>query len=194
MNRTNRRSIRLKDYDYSQAGYYFVTICTQKHVCLFGDVLDGQMVLNEVGQYVQGCWQEIPNHFPHVKLDNYCIMPNHIHGIIIIVGPVDDNEIHVGAKNFSPLRRSIPECTSKSFSRQHSMPLGPSKTIGSIVRGFKIGVTKWMRQHHPGQILWQRNYYEHIIRDERDYNRICKYIETIPLKCEQDSLNPVFGE
>ena len=135
-------------------------------------------------------------------------MPNHIHGIIIIVGPVDDNEIHVGAKNFSPLRRTIPENTSrrispprsmvegasKSISPHSPMPLGTSKTIGSMVRGFKIGVTKLMRQHYPGQILWQRNFYEHIIRDERDYNRICKYIETNPLKWEQDSLNPVFGE
>ncbi|MBF0234075.1 MAG: hypothetical protein HQK65_13715 [Desulfamplus sp.] len=160
-----RRSIRLKGYDYSRAGAYFVTICVQDRECLFGKIVDGKMILNDTGKMVETCWLEIPEHFLHVKLDVFCIMPNHIHGVLIIIETV-------GAKNILPL--------------QH----GTSKTIGSIVRGFKIGVTKWVRQQAPNQKVWQRNYYEHIIRDENDYNRIYDYIQNNPLKWELDSLYP----
>ncbi len=165
MKRHSRRSIRLKGYDYSAPGAYFVTVCTQNRECLLGEIVEGEMVLNVTGKVVEKCWLEIPSHFPHVKLDAFCIMPNHIHGILIIIESV-------GAKKFLPL--------------QH----GTSKTIGSIVRGFKIGVTKWVRQHSPGQKIWQRNYYEHIIRDEIDYNRIYEYTQNNPLKWELDSLHP----
>ncbi len=80
----HRRSIRLKDYDYSQTGAYFVTICVRNRECLMGDVIDGKMILNDFGEIVLKCWKDIPNHFPHVSLNEYVIMPNHIHGIIVI--------------------------------------------------------------------------------------------------------------
>jgi len=157
----HRRSIRLKGYDYSQEGLYFVTICCQNKECLFGKIVDNEMRLNNSGKIANDCWQQISKHFPNVILHEYVIMPNHFHGIIQLVGannhsPENDNN-DTGAKDFSPL---------------HS----PSKTIGSIVRGFKIGVTKWMRQNTDVYHVWQRNYYEHIIRNERSLKNIVKYI------------------
>src|SRR5512146_2828735 len=93
----HRRSIRLRDFDYSQAGAYFVTICTYERACRFGDVVDGDMRLNEAGRIVEQCWAAIPIHFPDVVLDAFVVMPNHVHGIVIITRKT------VGAKNFSPL-------------------------------------------------------------------------------------------
>ena len=174
----NRRSIRLKDYDYSQSGLYFVTICVKNRMLLFGNVQDGEMKLSEYGVCADKCWNDIPLHFPNVVLHKYVVMPNHIHGIIEIVDAKNDGvEIdnvgaisgdNVGAKNLSPLQTP-------------PRPTGTSRTVGSIVRGFKIGVTKGI-----GFSPWQRNYYEHIIRDENAYNTITEYIEQNPLKWESD--------
>lgn len=171
-----RRSIRLFGYDYSQAGLYFVTICVQDRMCLFGDIRVGEMVLNDVGMIVEKCWLDIPNHFPSVKLHEYIVMPNHIHGVLEIT----DN---VGAKNFSP--------------ENETLFRSPSKTIGSVVRGFKIGVTKWYNEycsrannHSPlpvGKSIWQRNYYEHIIRNEEDYCNIAGYIANNPYSWSSDN-------
>ena len=174
-NRHHRRSIRLKSYDYSQVGAYFVTICTHKRSCLFGDIVDGEMQLNDIGFVVRQCWLEIPSHFPHVALDAFIIMPNHIHGILWIVETPET----VGAKNCSPLPPS---------STQHLR--GTSKTIGSIVRGFKIGVIKLARRNTGTNIVWQRNYYEHIIRNEEDLNTIRRYIMENPLRWHIDRENP----
>ena len=82
--RHHRRSIRLKGYDYRKSGAYFVTICTQNRECLFGEIVDGQMILNDVGRMVQSLWDELPRHFPNVELDAFGAMPNHVHGIIMI--------------------------------------------------------------------------------------------------------------
>lgn len=93
----NHRSIRLKGYDYSRRGAYFVTICVHKRACLFGEIVDGEMVLNDAGSVAAKCWHAIPDHFPHVILDTFVVMPNHVHGILFIINA------SVGAKNFSPL-------------------------------------------------------------------------------------------
>ncbi len=158
----HRRSIRLKGYDYGKEGLYFITICTFHRANLFGRIEYGQMELNNAEQIAQQCWSEIPRHFPNVVLHQYVIMPNHIHGIVQFVG--------VGVKNILPLH-------------------GTSKTVGAVVRGFKIGVTKWMRQNTTIHHVWQRNYWEHIIRDKKSYNTIAEYIKTNPLKWETDALN-----
>lgn len=180
----HRRSIRLKGYDYAKAGVCFLTLCTQHRECLFGDIAKGRMHLNAAGKTAVRCWHEIPNHFPHVRLDAFVVMPNHVHGIWVMmdVGNV------IGAKDFSPLHRrtTIQEPNTKQ------RPCGTSKTIGSVIRGFKIGVTKWMRKHTTVFEVWQRNYWEHIIRDESEMNRIREYIETNPAKWEMDRLNPVW--
>ena len=189
-----RRSIRLKGYDYSRPGAYFVTICTQDRQCLFGKVVDGEMRLNRLGAIAHQCWQNIPGHFPHVALDTYVIMPNHVHGIIWIVNDPNEptNDVGaktVGAKNFSPLRS--PNHAHGQWTNDDSpRPLGTSKTIGSIVRGFKIGVTKWARQHGNIPVVWERNYYEHIVRDENELNRIREYINNNPLNWAMDQDNP----
>jgi len=184
----HRRSIRLQGYDYSQPGIYFITLCTQNHECLFGEILNGEMRLNEFGKMTQQCWLEIPHHFPHVKLDEFVIMPDHIHGIIIL------NDI-VGAKNFSPQpSNNFSPQPSNNFSpqpmptpQQNITPFrSPSKTIGSIIRGFKIGVTKGFRQNTDIYVVWQRNYYEHIIRNKVELNRMRQYIIDNPKKWKTD--------
>ncbi|MDD5093903.1 MAG: hypothetical protein PHV74_05925 [Dehalococcoidia bacterium] len=163
----HRRSTRLKDYDYSQAGVYFITICTQNRDCLFGEIVNGEMRLNDTGHFVQQCWFDIPLHFPHAELDAFTVMPNHVHGIIVITHSV-------GANNYSPL----------------PLPHGTSKTIGSIVRGFKIGVTKWFRTNTGIYTVWQRNYFEHVIRDEPDLARIRQYVSDNPMRWADDEENP----
>ncbi|WP_029215059.1 transposase [Kallotenue papyrolyticum] len=179
-NRHHRRSIRLPGYDYTQPGAYFVTICTHERAHLFGQVVDEGMVLNALGEIARQCWLAIPDHFPHATLDTFVIMPNHAHGIIWIVdddGAKNVGAKNVGAKNFSPLRSD-------------EQPHGTSKTIGSIIRGFKIGVTKWARQHTTVHTVWQRNYYEHIIRDERALTAIRQYILDNPRRWHLDRYNP----
>lgn len=162
-----RRSIRLKGYDYSKGGAYFVTICTYERECLFGEVVDGEMQVNDMGKVVLRCWNDIPAHFPHVALDEYVVMPNHVHGILFMRDCPT-----VGAKNFSPL------------------PHGTTKTIGSVLRGFKIGVTKELRQHCDIYSVWQRNYYERVIRDDRELAATREYIANNPAQWATDDNNP----
>jgi REP element-mobilizing transposase RayT len=164
------------------------------------------MILNNAGQIVNECWLDIPNHFPNVQLHEYVIMPNHIHGIIEFVGANNyspENHSIIGAKNLSPENHSpenhsiigaknlLPENHSP---KNHSIigaknlsPLrSPSKTIGSVVRGFKIGVTKWMRQNTNVYNVFQRNYYEHIIQNDQSYQNISEYIINNPTKWNDD--------
>lgn len=169
----NRRSIRLKGYDYSQEGLYFITICCKDRICHFGKIENQTMILNENGKIADKYWNEIPQHFPNIILHDFIIMPNHIHGIIEITNAV-------GAKNFSPNHSS--NITSEIENNvPQEKPKGTSKTIGSIVRGFKIGVTK-----HLGFSIWQRNYYEHIIRNDKSHSTITDYIQNNPLKWNDD--------
>lgn len=180
----HRRSIRLKGYDYSQAGLYFVTICCQDRECLFGAVENDEMILNDAGKIAKQCWLDVPEHFPNVVLHEYVIMPNHVHGIIEIVETVVGANI-VGAKNFSPLHSPRQQHSSQR-QQPTERPRGTSKTIGSMVRGFKIGVTKWMRQNTKTYDVWQRNYYESIIWNEQSYNRISEYIKNNPKNWQLD--------
>ena len=213
----HRRSIRLKGYDYSQAGLYFITICCYDRLCLFGNVTVGaenfppemklnnvgktenfspEMKLNDAGKIADDCWLEISKHFPNVILHKHIIMPNHVHGIIQIIdteifpretqtaqSPENTNEYSPKIVNeyspenaneyFNMVEKNIvgdngAKNTNNGNGAKNISPLriSPSKTVGSIVRGFKIGVTKWMRQNTIIYNVWQRNYYEHIIRDE----------------------------
>ncbi|MDD3050320.1 MAG: transposase [Candidatus Cloacimonetes bacterium] len=201
----NRQSIRLKGYDYSQAGLYFITICVQNRECLFGEIQNGEMELNDAGNHTEKCWMEIPQHYPNVKLHDFIIMPNHIHGIIEIVGANNDSPIIETANNDSPIIETanndspiIETANNDSLeinrANNDSPQRSPSKTVGAIVRGFKIGVTKWFRdnkshQFPVGKSVWQRNYWEHIVRNENEYNRIAQYINENSLKWENDKLN-----
>jgi len=173
----HRRSIRLKGYDYAQEGFYFITICCQDRAQLFGEIMNAEMILNECGEIADNCWLEIPKHFQNVELHEYVIMPNHVHGIIQIKFKSITPTVlpSVGANDYSPLQTV-----------KRSLPRSPSKTIGSIVRGFKIGVTKWMRQNTNVYDVWQRNYYDNIIRDEQSYQRISDYIRNNPKNWKED--------
>jgi len=162
-----RRSIRLKGYDYSRVGAYFVTICTQKRECLFGDIVNHEMILNGFGEIVESVWCDLSNHYKHVELDQYVIMPNHFHGIVVLT----DTAVGAGLKPAPTMKR-------------HALP--------EIIRGFKTFSSRRINQirNTPGKKLWQRNYWEHIIRNENELNRIRQYITDNPVKWEQDRNNP----
>jgi putative transposase len=170
----HRKSIRLQGYNYSQSGLYFITIFIQDRRCLFGNIVHENnvdlIVLNDAGKIADECWLEIPKHFPNAVLHEHIIMPNHLHGIIELVK--NDNvrvQNNVGVQNFEPLQQPI-----NKF--QKMIP----HSIGSIVQGFKIGVTKWIRTNTDIKNVWQRNYYENIIRSDRSYQRIREYIINNP--------------
>ncbi len=152
----HRDSIRLKGHNYSSEGFYFITICTEGRRCLFGTIVNGEMVLNDYGKIVDNEWKNtIKIRNEDVVLHEYVIMPNHIHAIIQI-------------------RRGVSH-TPKEIS--HTQFQSPSKTLGAIVRGFKGAVSKQI-----GKSIWQRNYYESIINDEQAFENISKYIRNNPAK------------
>lgn len=152
--RPQRKSIRLKSYDYTKTGLYFVTICAWQQKCIFGQIDNRKMHLNTVGEIVNQQWCDLTNHYPAIELHSHVIMPNHLHAIIEVA---DD----AGAINLAP-------------------------TVGDIVRGFKARCTRVVNASISGLKLWQRNYYEHIIRDEPSYLQILEYIENNPAKWAED--------
>jgi len=162
--RPNRRSIRLKEYDYSQAGGYFITICSKDREMYF-------QLFQKLKEIVNRGWREIPNRYRNIQIDEFIIMPNHVHGILI-----------VGAT----LAVALKERAGAS----------PAPTIGEIIGTFKsICVLEWLRYIEENKIatvakFWQRNYYEHIIRDEESLNRIREYIRYNPLRWDLDRENP----
>ncbi|MFA5103771.1 MAG: transposase [Candidatus Margulisiibacteriota bacterium] len=162
----DRKSIRLANYVYSRNGYYFVTVCTQKHRDVFGYVLNNKIILNEFGKIVEKCWHDLPNHYKNVKLGAFVIMPDHIHGIIIINNA--DNFVGAGFK---------PAPTSSN---------APSKLHGlsEIIRGFKTFSAKRINEFRNirGFPVWQRNYFEHVIRNECELGKIRMYINTNVVK------------
>lgn len=172
----HRRSIRLKGYDYSQAGLFFITICCQNRICRFGDVVDGEMKLNEYGQIANDEWVKTPEIRPNVELGEFIIMPNHMHGIIRLYGK---GELH------SPQMTN--ELNVSDILGVCKTPLrSPSQTIGALVRGYKSSVTKQLGLLGFDEKLWQRNYWEHIIRNEQSYQTISEYIINNPAKWADD--------
>jgi len=172
-------STRLKNWDYGWNAPYFVTICTQDREHFFGKIVDGKMVLSKIGHSANSCWNEIPNHFPFVELGAHIIMPNHVHGIIII-NKLDDGR-DVGTQNLASLHS-----TDHLFIDKPKNQFGPqSKNLASIIRGFKIGVTKNARLVNPS-FSWQSRYYDHIIRNDRSFYRITEYIKNNPANWRED--------
>ena len=165
----HRRSVRLKGYDYAKAGAYFVTICTHDKECLFGYVENDEMVLNDKGKIAYNEWLRTPTLRPNVSLDVFEIMPNHMHGIIIInESPINCPPEPDLLVEFKPTFKS------------------PSKTIGSIVRGYKAAVTSQINGPDVKDLIWQSNYHEHIIRDEKSYQFISNYIVNNARNWRQD--------
>lgn len=184
-NKHHRRSIRLQGYDYSSPGAYFITICTQNRESLFGDVVDGEMVWNAYGKIVHEEWFRSAEIRAEIELlpDEFVIMPNHIHGIVWIVGsphtvrPTDSAA--VGATGRSPLPSPLPR--------------GPANhSLASLIAGFKSAVAERINEHRgtPGAPVWQRNYYEHIIGTGESLRRIRRYIAENPLRWHLDRENP----
>lgn len=184
-----RRSIRLKQYDYSQAGVYFITICTHQREHLFGEIVDGVMQLNEFGVIAQEEWQKTALIRGEIELGEFVIMPNHFHGIIWIVEGR-------GTARRAPTTRRAPTGglgeTSADFTPTHEQFGKPVVgSIPTIVRAFKSAVSRRINlaRRTPGKPVWQRNYWEHIIRDEKDLTNAQAYILNNPTQWENDELH-----
>lgn len=183
-----RKSIRLKGYDYSQAGLYFITICCQDRACLFGKIIDGEMILNEYGQIAFDEWIKTPEIRPNVKLGEFVLMPNHIHGIIRILGRGELNSPEITNESHSPDNGNDFKSKQMSDNKGENIsPLrSPSQTVGAIIRGYKSSVTKQLGLLGYPEKIWQRNYYEHIIRNDKSYKNISDYIINNPAKWNDD--------
>jgi len=182
----HRRSIRLTGHDYSQSGLYFITLCTIDRTCMFGNVVEGKMQLNDIGQLVEQEWlNTIKIRHDDVRLHNYIVMPNHFHAIIEIRrGESHSPQSHSSQSHLSQSDPSsiTNECNINGKDLPQRMK-SPSKTVGAIVRGFKGAISRQL-----GYTVWQRNYYEHIIRTDASYRHISNYIENNPTKWQSDKL------
>ncbi|MCF8039647.1 MAG: hypothetical protein K9K79_10055 [Desulfohalobiaceae bacterium] len=217
-----RRSIRLRGYDYARTGAYFVTICTQNRALLFGDTVDGEMILNDPGLMVMTVWNQLPNRFPHLELDACVVMPNHIHGIFVLHRrgepcvrpepcvqsemdrpetdrPETDDPEHKGEHKVRPYNDPIFVVNHSQTGEHKDRPYGTLlDTVGRVVQAFKSittheyarGVKQCGWPRFKGK-LWQRNYYEHVIRNDGELNRIRKYIAENPAQWALDRENPV---
>jgi len=176
----HRRSIRLKGFNYATPGAFFVTVCTQERQCLFGEISAGKIRLSDQGRMLHDAWDELPTRFPFIELDQFVVMPNHVHGIIVLTN--------------STSGRSTADGSSQGDHKDRPDGTG---TLGRVVQAFKSTTTHeyilGVRQHgwlpFPGK-LWQRNYYERVIRNEEELQRVREYISNNPLTWETDEENP----
>lgn len=180
----DRRSIRLREYDYSQNGAYFITICTHDRICLFGEIIDGIVHLNDIGRIIAEEWEKTSLIRPEVIIDEYVIMPNHLHGIIFI-----DRQTRA-TQRVAPTELS----TNLDFTAIKTLK---SKSLGAIVGQIKSISTKRINQFRATQRvtptdkpIWQRNFFEHVIRNEKSLDAIRRYIYQNPLAWEKDPDNP----
>ncbi|MCC6627190.1 MAG: transposase [Chloroflexi bacterium] len=220
--RHHRRSIRLKGYDYRQAGAYFVTIVTQDRACLFGEAIDGGMQLNDAGRMVEITWTELPGRFPGLDLDAFVVMPNHVHAIMVVASPAFVGTPLVGvlpvnAQSPTPERAAATGSADDGPTDAGGTDAGgtdgrtPTRgvptsgsgvgrgapTLGDIVGAYKSLVTLHYTRgvkangwpEFRGRV-WQLNYYEHIIRDEPELDRIRRYIDENPARWAEDDENP----
>jgi len=204
MNRYNpdihhRHSLRLQGYDYSEAGAYFVTVCTKDRECLLGNIVDGEIVLNDAGRMVQSTWEKLSQHNEGVETDEFVVMPNHFHGIIMIGVGADPRVCPEKEKIYPPaagLRFFVgagSPCPHPDGTTQKGAVTAPlRRSLGQAVAYFKYQSTKSINQFYGtlGLRLWQRNYYEHIIRNEEEMNGIREYIMNNPAQWSFDSENP----
>ena len=165
---TRRRSMRLEGYDYSRESAYFVTLCTSDRRCFLGSITEACPDLSGEGSVVNDCWVEIPKHSVSVEIDEFIVMPNHLHGVLFLGA----KETAVGATHASPASRR--------------------RTLGTVIGAFKSASARRINELRgtPGAAVWQRNYYEHVIRSEESLERIREYIVTNPERWAEDPENP----
>jgi len=183
-----RRSIRLKGYDYTQSGGYFVTICTHQQTDLFGAVIDDEMRLNAYGQIAYHEWLKSAEIRQEIEIDEFVVMPNHLHGIVFI-----NKDVSRRGDDLPAHRRG-----EWPVHRRGDRPVAPTargpapKSLGALMAGYKSAVTKQINQRRgsPGAPVWQRNYYEHIIRNEKSLDAIREYIAQNPRRWALDRYNP----
>ncbi len=207
-----RKPNRFRGYDYSQSGWYFITICVQNRECLFGQIENGRMVLKEAGKIVTECWHDLPNHYPNCRLEEFIVMPNHFHGIVVIVGATPcgrpKNVVVVPRRyimaqtlrwgtnpNENNQPRGIESVATHRI--ESGQPHGVAPTLGDVMDWFKtmtandyirgVKINKWPPFDKR---VWQRNYYDHIIRDEKSYWAIKEYIRNNPAHWTFDEENP----
>jgi REP element-mobilizing transposase RayT len=182
MDKVHRNSTRLRHFDYASSGAYFITACAYQRECIFGQVLEGKMVVNELGNIVLEEWQRSFEIRCELEPDAFVVMPNHIHGVVWIRDTVPTGVAHatvvphVGATGRSPLRSDAPP--------------GPrKKSVGSFIAGFKSAVTKRINESRgtPGLPVWQRNYHDRVIRDDLELNAVRAYIVSNPANWAQDA-------
>ena len=200
----HRQSIRFKGYDYSQPGGYFVTVVAQNRECLFGEIVEREMRLSRAGRIVQQAWTDLPNHYSHVVLDEFVIMPNHVHGIIVLTDTGRGRSISGGIvlpdqdrDSMEPVPDPDQTCpyTIDKSTRPYDPRPGTRHALPEIVRAFKSFSARRINalRRTPGRPVWQRNYYERIIRDEAELKLIREYIRYNPTQWESDQENPGRG-
>jgi len=175
----HRRTIRLQGYDYTSAGAYFITVCTHQRQCLLGEIVEGEMQLNKFGNVVANTCVWLETQYSYVHCDAWIVMPNHLHGILVLT----DNPV-----------RGVSRSRSVSFGDNPPTTVNGTncKSLGRLVGAFKTVSTKQINliRDTPGTVVWQRNYYENIIRNEASLHRIRQYIYNNPLLWQQDQLHP----
>ena len=186
-----RKNLRLQEYDYSQPGAYFVTVVTLERKCLFGEIRDGKIILNPAGRIIKSAWLDLPNHYRFVRLDQFCVMPNHFHGILWIV---DDSGRGGSVLGNGP--RPDPEEAGKALESRNPEtrpPVGQKANgLSEVIRAFKSFSARRMNalSRTSGTPIWQRNFYEHVIRDENDLQNTRRYILENPIVWEMDEERP----
>ena len=197
LNKHHRRSIRLKGYDYSQAGLYFITICCQDRICRFGKIENNEMILNECGQIAFDEWMKLIERFSNFELDVFQIMPNHVHGIIRVGATlaVAQNDDDIGGNIGDDIGGNVGgniRATARVAPTDTKIDMGT--TVSDIVGAYKSLVANGCLKIYKSKNeimgkLWQRNYYEHIIRNEKSFQRIAEYIINNPKMWNKDKFH-----
>ena len=190
-------SARLQHYDYRTNGAYFITICTHQQVRFFGECLDGEMKLSTMGAIVQGFWYEIPKHFAFVSLGEFVVMPNHVHGILILNNTVETLHCNVSTnaaqpeQSWQPVQTLHCNVSTDAPKNEFFSAISPDAgSISTIVRSYKSICSKHIHLAFPAQnFRWQARFYDHIIRDEPAYEKISNYILHNPASWEDDKFN-----
>ena len=183
-NRYRIKSARCFKWDYRSDAAYFITICVDKHDALFGKVENRKVILSEAGKIAEKSWAEIPLHFPFIILDAFVIMPNHMHGILII-----DNGTHVHHQSLKSKNNDISlKCTRNDISSEFMSQISPKKgSVSTVVRSYKSSCTNKINRMNPGlNFKWQTRFYDRIIREQKSHQSIRQYILNNPAKWDDD--------